>query len=1721
MKPRSSNRLCSATAILIVATFTAPFASADSTWIGDTSQDWNDALNWTNDLAPTGKFTINTATGNFPIVGAVSSFTPNDVAVGEGATMGGRLDHRSGALTQGVIGTNGNWFFVGRNTGTGTYNLADTAATGGALTGFGTGTGSLTVGKLWVGGAPATGGVGTVNINTSGSVSAQSTSNPGGGAPPACGVIVGYEGGSGTVNVDNGTINVSGITDIGCSRNNASSSTGILSLGAGAVWNSESDFRMGFAGAAASQATLNLNGGTLNVASTVTRWMVVGQYDATNAAVNVTSGNLKLNAGTSIKFNTQNSTGTHTITQSGGAVTFFSDNGITPGGAGAIDLRQNVSTGVNTYHLDGGTLTVPQIISTRQTGTREFNFNGGTLRPAASRTDFFNNGAASAANVKAGGALIDTNGFNITLGQSLLAGSPSGGLTKSGVGTLTMGGTSTYTGATIVSAGTLALGGAGSINSSSGITVNGSGARLLQTGGTASTPAITLTQGTVAGTGQLGPVTVGAGSGGIVSNGNGTSELLLMDSLTFAGAGTLNLNIAGGSDYYNFGIYLLGSLTTSGGPSSVTVNVAPTNPLELGQSYDLVSAPTFTGDVNCFVYGGNTARVTGVFSYNSGILGMTLNGDAPKWTGLDNGNWQLGSTGASKNWKLQSAGTATDYIASDLVLFDDSAAGSTSISISLASVSPGSTTFDNSSKDYSVSSPGGFGIAGSGPLVKNGTGKLTLNTDNTYSGATTINAGTLQIGSGGTTGSLSPASAITNHGTLTFNRADTVTLANGITGTGSVTQLGSGTLVLGAANSYTGTTSINAGTVTFSANNGLGETVAPVALNGGTLRPTVGGGAIVNTHPVTIGAGGGIIHVSNTSVAGTPTFAMGATGNLTGGGNLTVIGDGPLVFGAGADVLVLNNANESYTGTVEIKDGAILEYANNNGVGAAASFVVGNNGVLSASNATIANNVTVNSGGFLAFQNTNTGLFSGAVTLNANATIRLQDWWSANVRNGTISGGISGSGGLAVTSGSGTGGTLTLSGTNTYAGNTSVTASTLKVASPASLPGHATPGKVSIDGTSTLAVNAGGSGEFTTPDLDTLPTNVTFAPGAILGIDTTNAGASLSYGSSVSGALGLAKYGTGTLVLTGSNGYSGATKALGGTLEFQGAGSLSTASALTLGNGATLSLRADADTAFAATSLAALSGASTYHFLVNSLNSPAGDGHTLSLPGPAAAAVAGNPTINVSSSTGDTLGFASTFQISTNSGAAWGGVETGFNLTDADVILNGLSNSGSNLNGGIAVNSATDSRLTINGNVNTNASRTLYAKVNSGTLVLNNSFSGGGGANWGFFAHLNGGKLDLNSPTAINGNSAGNHWTLLLNSGTLDNSSGAAVTMTTNPTVGLNGDIGFSTPTSTSANNLNLGNGAVAMSGSRTITTHGNATLTFGGSIGDGGAAYALTKSGTGTLSLGGANTFTGGAVITAGRLDITGDSGGATGLIDVQSGATLGGSGNLGGNVTIQSGGHQAIQVAADSGSQVTRTITGVLDISSNDIVDLMAAAPPAAGNYVLLTATGGITGTLNTIHYNGISGTLSINGNTLELTVTGSSGYASWASSKGLDGSNNGENQDPNNNGILNLMEYVLNGDPKNAEAPSAVLPTLNTSGANLVFTYSRLDASLADTVQTFQYGSDLSGAWTNIIVPTASGSVGAATVTVTDGTPTDTVQISVPKSGAKMFGRLKVAK
>ena len=206
---------------------------------------------------------------------------------------------------------------------------------------------------------------------------------------------------------------------------------------------------------------------------------------------------------------------------------------------------------------------------------------------------------------------------------------------------------------------------------------------------------------------------------------------------------------------------------------------------------------------------------------------------------------------------------------------------------------------------------------------------LTLTGNNSYTGNTTISAGAIQLGSGGTSGNLSGSSAIIDNAALIFNRSNTITQGTdfgSISGSGSVTQAGGGTTTLSSGNTYTGITTISAGTLSISSESGLGSNpgsfnAAQLTLNGGTLQTTGNFTVSSGNRGVTIGANGGTFVVNS----GT---GMNIVTPITGSGNITVSGAGILTIGnsTGSGGSAVSTANNTFTGKYIINNGANSGY---------------------------------------------------------------------------------------------------------------------------------------------------------------------------------------------------------------------------------------------------------------------------------------------------------------------------------------------------------------------------------------------------------------------------------------------------------------------------------------------------------------------------------------------------------------------------------------------------------------------------------------------------------------------------------------------------------------------------------------------------------------------------------------------------------------------------
>ena len=306
------------------------------------------------------------------------------------------------------------------------------------------------------------------------------------------------------------------------------------------------------------------------------------------------------------------------------------------------------------------------------------------------------------------------------------------------------------------------------------------------------------------------------------------------------------------------------------------------------------------------------------------------------------------------------------------------------------------------------------GMTGAGSLTKLGAGTLTLTGSNLYTGGTTISAGTLQLGNGGTSGSI--VGDVTNNGTLAFNRSDILTFPGMISGSGSVSQIGTGTTILTGNNTYTGGTTISAGTLQLGNGGTSGSIVGDVANNGTlafnrsdifTFAGTISGIGSVNQ----IGTGTTILTANSTYTGGT-TVAAGtlAVGDPTHPG-AALSGGGPITIASGATL----GGYGSVTGAVT-----------NNGTVAAANalpaFGAGPNGTFTI-NGSLLNSGLVNLAGDIGNQLVVVGNYVGANgMLNINTVLAGDGSPSDKL---VISGGTAtGSTSIGVTNAGG-GGTLT------------------------------------------------------------------------------------------------------------------------------------------------------------------------------------------------------------------------------------------------------------------------------------------------------------------------------------------------------------------------------------------------------------------------------------------------------------------------------------------------------------------------------------------------------------------------------------------------------------------------------------------------------------------------------------------------------------------------
>ncbi len=193
-------------------------------------------------------------------------------------------------------------------------------------------------------------------------------------------------------------------------------------------------------------------------------------------------------------------------------------------------------------------------------------------------------------------------------------------------------------------------------------------------------------------------------------------------------------------------------------------------------------------------------------------------------------------------------------------------------------------------------------ISGIGDVTKYGAASLTLTATNTYSGGTLIDDGTLRIGNGGTSGSIS--GDVTNNASLAFNRSNNISFGGTISGSGTITKYGAGTLTLTGDNTYTGGTYIADGTIHITNDAGLGASEGDITFLGGTLKTTAGFAS----------ARSFITTVSEDARFETSGGILNLTGGISGPGGMIKSGSGPLN---------MSQSSNTYSGDTVVLEGAL------------------------------------------------------------------------------------------------------------------------------------------------------------------------------------------------------------------------------------------------------------------------------------------------------------------------------------------------------------------------------------------------------------------------------------------------------------------------------------------------------------------------------------------------------------------------------------------------------------------------------------------------------------------------------------------------------------------------------------------------------------------------------------------------------------------------------
>jgi outer membrane autotransporter protein len=651
-------------------------------------------------------------------------------------------------------------------------------------------------------------------------------------------------------------------------------------------------------------------------------------------------------------------------------------------GNGTLLLSDSSNNFNGGFWIEEGTLQIAQDSCLGASNSPLIIYDGAKLQ-------FINNNPLTRNVSIAGISTIDTQGNTNSLAGQI---SGNGMLTKIGSGSLTLSSGNTYIGGTTISQGTVQINASSCLGfATSTVTIKNGTLHFL-----AEFP---LTQSLEIDGDDNSPSYINTDSYTIefseTPNGSGT--------LGKTGSGTLKLSSS--SPWTNKTILDAGTLLVT--TSSLQGDVVSTGGATLSfvQSTDGTFPGNLSGSGAMIKSGNGTLTLTGTNSYTGGttVSAGVLEGDSSSLTG----SFAV-SSGTSLNFNQTSNGTF------------------------------------------------GGSVTGDGQLIKEGLGALILSGQNSYKGGTTLSAGTLQ----GDTSSLQGSFSTSSNTTLSFHQTSSGTFAGNISGSGAFEKAGAGTLILSGANSYSGGSTVTAGTLQIST----------TSLSGNIEVKT---GAILS-------------------------FDQSTSGSFS-----SVISGAGQVQKTGAGVLTLTASNNNYQGGTTIQAGT-LQISNDGNLGAPSSTL------------TIANGAMLQFGSGFSM--------SRPITLQGSATIDTQEYTS------TLSQKVSGASGALNKIGSGT---LLLVSNNTYGGGTVVSEGTLTIAADSAL--GASSATLTI-GTATLKT----AGPITSQRTISL----TGSPSVFDTWIYTDTLTGMLTGSGL-----LEKAGSGTLILAGTNSYSGTTTVSAGTLQ--------------------------------------------------------------------------------------------------------------------------------------------------------------------------------------------------------------------------------------------------------------------------------------------------------------------------------------------------------------------------------------------------------------------------------------------------------------------------------------------------------------------------------------------------------------------------------------------